>query len=179
MASILDDVEVRGRYLGLLRVGTPKRTAAVQSGLTHRQVQGYASKNPDFAAEIADAVGEGVDPLYSKAYELALGVPCTCGGGHTEVSVGKQGNAGQAVQVHDLSCRFMPPDPDMLKFMLKSLDGETFGSKVSIEVEHRVSLGNAAELLELEDRLRRRAGELAGGQAVLRLEPGAVRELPA
>ncbi len=176
----MDDVEVRGRYLGLLRVGIPKRTAAVQVGLSHRQVQAYASKNADFAAEIADAVGEGVDPLYAKAYELALGVPCSCNGGHTEVAVGKQGNAGQAVQVHALECRFMPPDPGMLTFMLKALQPETFGSRMTVEVEHKVSLGNAAELLELEQRLRRRTGELVGGQAaVLMLEPGAVRELPA
>lgn len=179
MASVLDDPDVRERYLGLLRVGLPKHKAARELGLSYRMVAAYVAKNADFAADVKDAIGEGVDPLYERAYELALGVPCTCGGGQAEHELGRGGNRGPVVQVHLTGCRFMPPDPGMLQFMLKALQPETFGSKVQVEVEHKIDLGSAKELLELEERLRRRQQELAGGQSIIQIQPGAVRELPA
>lgn len=177
-SSVLDDPDVRERYLGLLRVGTPKHKAAATLGLGHRMVLAYTAKNPDFAEKVADAVGEGVDPLYEKAYELALGKPCTCGGGQVEHEAGKGGNRGPVVEVHLLGCKFMPPDPGMLTFMLKALQPELFGAKVQVEVEHKVSLETVEAVLELEERLKRRQHELAGGQ-VLQLGAESIRELPA
>ncbi len=173
---MLDDPDIRERYCGLLRTGSPRHLAARQLGLSYKQIQRHAATHSDFADAIADAKGEGVDPLYSKAYELALGVDCTCGGGQAEHSIGREGNRGAVVMVHEPRCAFMPPDPQMLTFMLKSLDPETFGNRITVEHEHKIELGSATALLELEERLLRRQRELGGGQAVVELGPGAFRE---
>lgn len=174
--AILDDVDIRQRYLGYLRIGLPKHRAARELGISNTVAQRYAATHPDFMEQVKDATGEGTDPLYEKAYELALGTECTCQP-HVEVDVGRQGNAGKQVEVHSIGCRYMPPDPEMLKFMLKALQPETFGTKVTVEHEHKIELGSVEEFLELEARLRRRQQELGGGQAIIELGAGDYAEV--
>jgi len=138
----------------------------------------YVAKNPDFAEQVADAIGEGTDPLYERAYDLALGRDCTCGGGQSQVDATRAGNRGPVIAVHETHCGFMPPDPAMLQFMLKALQPELFTAKVQVEVEHKVSLDTVEAVLELEERLKRRERELQGGSALIQIGPESVRELP-
>lgn len=71
-ARFEDDPDLVERYLGEVRTGIPRISAARRVGVTARYVQSYANSNPEFMEALLEAEAEANEPVEAKLYECAL-----------------------------------------------------------------------------------------------------------
>lgn len=70
--SLLDDDELRNRFLDQIRAGLGKTGAARAVGIDYRTLLRYIKRNPDFNDDIEAALDDSVEPVMQMLREEAI-----------------------------------------------------------------------------------------------------------